>query len=54
MAKQLLASRLNLKPETLSRIFHDLANDGLIQVERQQIRIRDVARLRTLANASGG
>lgn len=48
MAKQLLASRLNLKPETLSRIFHDLASEGTIEVEGRRIILRDVARLRVL------
>lgn len=50
MAKQLLASRLNLKPETLSRIFHDLVRDGLILVDGKRIVIHDVRRLRTLAS----
>jgi len=49
MAKQLLASRLNLKPETLSRIFHDLVDDGLIHVDGKRIVIHDVERLRSLA-----
>lgn len=52
MAKQLLASRLNLKPETLSRIFHDLSGDGLIQVEGRRIVVPDVERLRALTNSS--
>lgn len=52
MAKQLLASRLNLKPETLSRIFHDLVCDGLIHVEGKRIVIRDVDRLRALSSSA--
>ncbi len=44
-SKQVIASRLNLTPETLSRIFHDLAADGLIEVHGRQIVIPDVARL---------
>jgi CRP/FNR family transcriptional regulator, dissimilatory nitrate respiration regulator len=46
MTKQLLASRLNLKPETLSRIFHDLTAEGLIRVEGKTITIHDRERLR--------
>lgn len=44
-SKQVIASRLNLTPETLSRIFHDLTNSGLIQVHGRQIVIPDVTRL---------
>jgi CRP-like cAMP-binding protein len=46
MTKQLLASRLNLKPETLSRIFYDLTVEGLIRVDGKTITIRDLQRLR--------
>lgn len=45
-SKQVIASRLNLTPETLSRIFHDLAVNGLIGVSGKQITIKDVKRLR--------
>ncbi|MCX7163472.1 MAG: Crp/Fnr family transcriptional regulator [Betaproteobacteria bacterium] len=45
-SKQVIASRLNLTPETLSRIFHDLAANGLIGVSGKQITINDVKRLR--------
>jgi CRP-like cAMP-binding protein len=45
-SKQVIASRLNLTPETLSRIFHDLSADGLISVSGKQITINDVKRLR--------
>lgn len=44
-SKQVIASRLNLTPETLSRIFHDLAESGLIEVHGRQIVIPDVSRL---------
>ena len=44
-SKQVIASRLNLTPETLSRIFHDLASNGLINVSGKQITINDVRRL---------
>lgn len=45
-SKQVIASRLSLTPETLSRIFHDLAESGLITVHGKQITIHDVRRLR--------
>lgn len=45
-SKQVIASRLNLTPETLSRIFHDLSSNGLIAVSGKQITINDVRRLR--------
>jgi CRP-like cAMP-binding protein len=45
-SKQVIASRLNLTPETLSRIFHDLADAKLISVHGKQITIHDMRRLR--------
>lgn len=45
-SKQVIASRLNLTPETLSRIFHDLSANGLISVSGKQITINDINRLR--------
>ena len=45
-SKQIIASRLNLTPETLSRIFHDLAEAKLIGVQGKQITINDIKRLR--------
>jgi CRP-like cAMP-binding protein len=45
-SKQVIASRLNLTPETLSRIFHDLSSNGLIGVSGKHITINDVRRLR--------
>lgn len=45
-SKQVIASRLNLTPETLSRIFHDLSASGLIAVSGKRITINDVTRLR--------
>jgi CRP-like cAMP-binding protein len=37
--KQVVASRLNLTPETLSRILHDLTNEGLIEMQGRRIHI---------------
>lgn len=44
-SKQVIASRLNLTPETLSRIFHDLSESGLISVHGKHITLHDPARL---------
>lgn len=44
-SKQIIASRLNLTPETLSRVFHDLTERGLIRVSGKQITIVDGAEL---------
>lgn len=45
-SKQVIASRLNLTPETLSRIFHELSNSGLISVQGKNITLHDVHKLR--------
>jgi CRP-like cAMP-binding protein len=45
-SKQITASRLNLTPETFSRILHDLAAAGLIEIDGRRILIQSVARLR--------
>lgn len=44
-SKQVIASRLNLTPETLSRIFHGLTEAGLIEVRGRHIAVLDVGRL---------
>jgi len=44
--KSVIASRLNMTPEHFSRILHDLAASGLIEVDGRQVRIPDLARLR--------
>lgn len=45
-SKQITASRLNLTPETLSRIFHDLAEARLITIDGKRIIIHSVRQLR--------
>lgn len=45
-SKMVIASRLNLTPETLSRVFHDLAQNQLIEVDGRTIRIPAPLRLR--------
>jgi CRP-like cAMP-binding protein len=52
MSKTLLAARLGMKKETLSRLLSDLARQGLIEVSGRDIAIRDAARLRELAQTS--
>ena len=44
-SKQVIAPRLNLTPETLSRIFHDLSNAGLITVQGKRVSLHDPVRL---------
>ena len=46
VAKGVIASRLNLTQEHLSRILHDLSALGLIEVHGRHIHIRDLERLR--------
>lgn len=46
VAKGVLASRLNLTQEHFSRILHDLASVGLIEVQGRRIRVLDLDRLR--------
>lgn len=45
--KQIIASRLNLSPETLSRILHELTEAKLIAVNGRQIRIASRERLQS-------
>lgn len=44
--KSVIASRLNMTPEHFSRILHELAAAGLIEVNGRSVRIPDLARLR--------
>jgi len=41
MSRQDIASYLALAPETISRLFARLRDDGLIEVERKRLRILD-------------
>ena len=44
--KSVIASRQNMTPEHISRILHELAVQGLIEVNGRSVRIPDLARLR--------
>lgn len=46
--KVVIASRLSVKPETLSRILHNLAEQKLVEVQGAHIVLRDVDGLRAL------
>ncbi|MGM0593419.1 MAG: Crp/Fnr family transcriptional regulator [Pseudomonadota bacterium] len=50
-AKHVIASRLSIQPETLSRIFATLAREGLIEVHGLQVTVRDRQALRQRVNA---
>jgi CRP/FNR family transcriptional regulator, dissimilatory nitrate respiration regulator len=47
-AKQVIASQLNLTPETFSRVLHVLSNAGLIRVSGRVIHVLDAEGLRKL------
>ncbi len=53
LPKQVLASRLSIKPETLSRIMRSLCNAGLIEVEGSRVTIVDREHLADLAEQCG-
>ena len=44
-SKATVASRLSLTPEYFSRVLHELEAQGLIQIDKREIRILDVQRL---------
>lgn len=48
--KAVIASRLNITPETFSRILHDLASAGLIEVKGREIAVLDLERLQGYGN----
>ncbi len=45
--KQVIASRLGIKPETFSRLLHKLADQGLIEVHEQRVYLLDMERMRS-------
>lgn len=50
-SKTLVASRLSLTPETLSRLLHDFSSEGLITVMGRRIKILDYEKLGALLSA---
>lgn len=46
LPRYVIASRLNLTPETLSRVFHELAQQGVLRSEGRRVVVSDVGRLR--------
>lgn len=46
VAKSIIASRLGMTPEALSRAFRDLADAGLLEVRGNQVTVHDMMRLR--------
>ncbi len=48
-SKQMLASRLAIKPETLSRILRTLNDSGVVTVDGRSIHVPDLDRLRAVA-----
>lgn len=45
VSKATIASRLSLTPEYFSRVLHELESEGLIEIDKREIRILDVQRL---------
>lgn len=43
--KQVIASRIGVKPETMSRLLHKLSDQGCIELDGQSLYIKDAARL---------
>jgi CRP-like cAMP-binding protein len=44
--KNIIASTLNITPETFSRVLHDLSEMGLVAVKGKDVHIMDVEKLR--------
>jgi CRP-like cAMP-binding protein len=51
-AKVVVASSLHLTAETFSRELHDLARNGIVDVERRTVRVRSLQQLRLRAGAT--
>jgi CRP-like cAMP-binding protein len=45
VSKATLASRLSLTPEYFSRVLHELEAEGLIEIDKRDVRILDLPRL---------
>jgi len=51
MARTDMANYLRLAPETVSRVLRRFQDEGLVNVERRELEIRDAARLQALAKS---
>lgn len=51
--KHVIASRLSITPETLSRTFARLGREGFLEIEDNAVRIHDLDRLRTYIRSGG-
>jgi CRP-like cAMP-binding protein len=51
--KHVIASRLSITPETLSRTFARLGRDGFLEIEDNTVRIHDIEKLRTYVRNGG-
>lgn len=49
MPKREIASQLNIAPETLSRIFRDWQDRGIVEMKSRLVSIRDLERLESVA-----
>ncbi len=54
VSKTLVAARLGVKKETLSRLLHQLSTDGVIEVARREVKILDAGRLSSVAGGPLG
>jgi len=50
--KTVIAARVGVTKETFSRLLHELARQGLIEVHKREILVRDAERLAALAGAA--
>ncbi len=52
MPRQDIANHLNMAPETISRLFKRMQSDGLLQINRRELIIQDMDKLKTLAGCA--
>jgi CRP/FNR family transcriptional regulator, dissimilatory nitrate respiration regulator len=50
-SKAAIASQLNLTPEHFSRVLHELAHEGLLQIDGRKITVQDPGRLAAAASS---
>ena len=46
LPRRVIASRLSIQPETLSRLLRNLAEEGIVSVDDKEVLVHSVARLR--------